>query len=302
MKNYPYLLRQNTLSEKVSRLQAESLKFLGGFTDPLPWKMHTSVKIPDLEDDQNQQPFVTDFNFDGVDDKAYNGLYHWFGLEPIGEERTSLSYSVFIPADGNQNMMYYNHTKGKEGLAGVSAMPLKVMESRKEYDWTLNKPVEFRPYIKDIAGKRRLFVISTIAAKRKDSKKFDGSSTPDVAIVDVEFRDVIWVDVKKPKQWDTSIYKQLSSVWRESEPDSQFFKEHIEEVTELEDNLTSQLTVENDTLSTIKSDSLVVEKQVFTKKEEPSAKDKIKELEAQLDSLKIKKLELEIKSMRLATD
>ncbi len=63
MKNYHYLQRQNTLSEKVSRLQAESLKFLGGFSDPLPWNMETAVKIPDLQDDQNPQPFVTDFDF-----------------------------------------------------------------------------------------------------------------------------------------------------------------------------------------------------------------------------------------------
>ncbi len=28
--------------------------------------METAVKIPDLEDDQNQQPFVTDFDFSGT--------------------------------------------------------------------------------------------------------------------------------------------------------------------------------------------------------------------------------------------
>ena len=105
MSAHPYLTRQNTLSETVSRLQAESLKFLGGFNDPLPWNMKTAVKIPDLPDDQNQQPFVTDFDFTGVTSKAYNGLYHWFGLEPIGKERTSLAYSVFIPADGTNQLL-----------------------------------------------------------------------------------------------------------------------------------------------------------------------------------------------------
>lgn len=105
MKNYPFLTKQNTLSEKVSRLQAESLKFLGGFTDPLPWKMETAVKIPDLPEDQNQQPFVTDFDFSTVDAQTYSGLYHWFGLEPIGDERTSLTYSVFVPADGRKSVV-----------------------------------------------------------------------------------------------------------------------------------------------------------------------------------------------------
>ena len=225
MKNYSYLRGQNTLSEKVSRLQAQSLMFLGGFTDPLPWNMETAVKIPDLKEDQNEQPFVTDFNFDGVDKEAYEGLYHWFGLEPVGEERTSLAFSVFVPADGTDRLWYYNHAKKKEGKAGVSAMPLKVMESKKEYDWSVNAPVEFRPYIKEIAGRKRMFVLTTIAAKRDESKKFDGSATPDLALVDVEYRDVIWIDAKHPSDWDKSIYTQLNEVWRSSEKIGHYFQE-----------------------------------------------------------------------------
>jgi len=76
MKNHPYLTKQNTLSEKVSRLQASSLKFLGGFSDPLPWNMQTAVKIPDLSKDQNEQPFVTDFNFSDTNSGAYSGLVY----------------------------------------------------------------------------------------------------------------------------------------------------------------------------------------------------------------------------------
>lgn len=216
-KDHPFLTRQNTLSEKVSRLQAQSLQFLGGFTDPLPWNKETAVKIPNLEDDQNQQPFVTDFDFSGMQTSAYDGLYHWFGLEPIGEERTSLSFSVMIPADGTDKLYYYNHAAKKEGLAGVSAMPLKVIESRKEYDWNVNKPVEFRPFIKNIAGKKRLFVLGTIAAKRDDSDKFDGAATPDLALIDAEYRDVIWIDAKRPSQWENTIIDQLGETWKASE-------------------------------------------------------------------------------------
>jgi hypothetical protein len=217
IQNHPFLTRQNTLNEQVSRLQAQSLQFLGGFTDPLPWNMETAVKIPDLADDQNQQPFVTDFNFSGMQTEAYSGLYHWFGLEPIGEERTSLAFSVLIPADGTDALYYYDHARKKEGLAGVSAMPLKVVESRKEYDWSVNKPVEFRPFVKEIAGRKRLFVLSTIAAKRDDSKKFDGAATPDLALIDLEYRDVIWVDAKHPSQWETTILNQLGETWKASE-------------------------------------------------------------------------------------
>ena len=214
---YPFLTRQNTLNEEVSRLQAQSLQFLGGFTDPLPWNMETAVKIPDLEDDQNQQPFVTDFDFSGMNTDAYNGLYHWFGLEPIGEERTSLAFSVLIPADGTHTFYYYNHAAKKEGMAGVSAMPLKVIESKKEYDWSVNKPVEFRPFIKNIAGRKRLFVLSTVAATRDESKKFDGAATPDLALIDLEYRDVIWVDAKHPSEWESTILKQLGETWKASE-------------------------------------------------------------------------------------
>jgi hypothetical protein len=214
---HPFLTRQNTLSENVSRMQAQSLQFLGGFTDPLPWNMETAVKIPDLKDDENQQPFVTDFNFNGMNIGAENGFYHWFGLEPIGEERTSLAFSVFVPADGTDKLYYYNHAAKKEGLAGVSAMPLKVIESRKEYDWSVNKPVEFRPFIKKIGSRKRLFMLSTVAAVRDDSKKFDGAATPDLALIDTEYRDVIWVDAKHPSQWESQILQQMRETWKTSE-------------------------------------------------------------------------------------
>ena len=289
IKNYPFLQKQNILSENISRLQAESLMFLGGFTDPLPWNMHTSVKIPDLSDDQNQQPFITDFNFKDVDKKAYTGLYHWFGLEPIGEKRTSLSYSVFIPSDGSNHMMYYNHVSHKDGFAGVSAMPLKVMESKKNYDWNLNKPVEFRPYIKDIAGKRRMFVLSTIAAKRKNSRKFDGSATPDLALVDMNYRDVIWVDVKQPEQWNNTILEQLGEVWKNSEPDNDYFKLHPN-TTLLKDALVKD-SVSVDSLNVKKLNLNNVSKQNDLKKQ-------IQLLEAKRDSLKILKLQREIDSLK----
>jgi len=233
MKNYAFLTRQNTLSEKVSRLQAESLKFLGGFSDPLPWNMKTAVKIPDLADDQNQQPFVTDFNFSDTKTGAYSGLYHWFGLEPVGDERTSLTFSVFIPADGSNALYFYDHASKKEGYAGVSAMPLKVIESRKEYDWSVNKPVEFRPYIKKIAGRKRLFFLSTISAIKKENAQFDGAATPDLALIDAEYRDVVWIDAKHPSKWNEEVYLQLNEAWRSSENQNIYFEK---EQTILEQN------------------------------------------------------------------
>ncbi|AUC81283.1 hypothetical protein [Lacinutrix sp. Bg11-31] len=285
MKNFPFLTKQNTLAEKISRLQAESLKFLGGFSDPLPWNMETAVKIPDLADDQNQQPFVTDFNFEDTKVGAYSGLYHWFGLEPVGDERTSLTFSVFVPADGTDKLYYYDHAAKKQGYAGVSAMPLKVIESRKEFDWSVNKPVEFRPYIKDIAGRRRLFFLGTIAAIREGSDAFDGSATPDLAIIDSEYRDVVWIDVKHPSGWEKEIYNQLGEAWRSSEGIGKYFVED-----------TKIIDVVGDSILDFKVDPLVVEEEVEESVESLQRKvdsiknfnksEEIKRLKRELDSLK----------------
>jgi hypothetical protein len=239
MHNFPFLTKQNTLSEKVSQLQAESLKFLGGFSDPLPWNMETAVKIPLLSDDQNQQPFVTDFDFSDVGVEGYSGLYHWFGLEPVGDERTSLTFSVFIPADGTDKLYYYDHASKKQGYAGVSAMPLKVIESRKEFDWSVNKPVEFRPYIKNIAGRKRMFFLGTVSAIREDSNNFDGSATPDLALIDSEYRDVIWIDVKHPSQWNKTVYDQLNEAWRASEKIGYYFVEETKTIDVIQSSLDS---------------------------------------------------------------
>ena len=272
MKNHPYLTKQNTLAEKVSRLQAESLKFLGGFSDPLPWNMETAVKIPDLPDDQNQQPFVTDFDFSDTDSDAYSGLYHWFGLEPVGDARTSLTFSVFIPADGTDIIYYYDHASKKQGYAGVSAMPLKVIESRKEFDWSVNKPVEFRPYIKDIAGRKRLFFLGTISAIREGSDNFDGSATPDLALIDSEYRDVVWIDVKHPSQWDKTVYNQLNEAWRASEGIGYYFAEDTKEI---------------DIAETVKDSIMAIPNDVFLKQDQDKKKtEEIERLQKQIDSLK----------------
>ena len=62
-----------------------------------------------------------------------------------------------------------------------------------------------------------MFFLGTISAVSDDTKKFDGSATPDLALIDAEYRDVIWIDVKHPSQWDLTVYKQLNEAWRSSE-------------------------------------------------------------------------------------
>lgn len=287
MRNYPFLTRQNTLAEKVSRLQAESLKFLGGFSDPLPWNMKTAVKIPDLEADQNQLPFVTDFNFEGTQIPAYNGLYHWFGLEPVGDERTSLTYSIFIPADGTDKLFYYNHAEKKQGYAGISAMPSKVRESRKEYDWTVNKAVEFRPYIKDIAGRRRLFFLGTVASVSEGTGNFDGAATPDLALIDSEYRDVVWIDVKHPSTWEKELYSQLNEAWRSSEGIGNYFVEDtkiIEATNTVNDVFRATDTINKNNSNTENTTIEALQRKVDSIKRSRENK-KIERLQRELDSL-----------------
>lgn len=109
-------------------------------------------------------------------------------------------------------------------------MPLKVKESKKEYDWTANTPVEFRPYVKEIAGRKRMFFLGTVSAISKDTKQFDGAATPDLALIDSEYRDVIWVDAKHPEDWDKLVYDQLNDAWRASENIEHYYIEDTKEI------------------------------------------------------------------------
>ena len=241
LKHYPYLVAQNILAEQVSRIQAESLKFIGGFTDPLPWNMKTAVEIPQMPAEENQQPYVTDFDFSDTNTNAINGLYHWFGLEPVGSQRSSLTFSVFVPSDGTDKLYYFDHATRKQGYAGITAMPSKVIESRKEFDWSVNRPVEFRPYIKNIAGRKRMFFLGTISAVREKGGNYDGAATPDLAIVDSEYRDVIWINEKKPSTWNKTIYEQLQEAWRSSEGIGYYYTDKsipvVENVTKPKDSV-----------------------------------------------------------------
>ena len=162
-------------------------------------------------------------------------------------------------------MYYYDHATKKEGFAGVSAMPLKVKESRKEYDWNASTPVEFRPYIKDIAGRKRMFFLGTISSiSSTDAQQFDGSATPDLVLIDSEYRDVIWIDVKHPSQWDQTVYEQLNEAWRASEGIGYFYNETPKDEDIMERQMDSLMAIPK----------------------EESNEDRIKALQRQLDSLK----------------
>ena len=155
-----FLSGQNILAYRVSRHMANSFRFQEGFFAPLPGYHRGDIRIPDLPGDMNDQPFTAYFDVDHP--KGGGKLYHYFALEPFDPERQGLNTSVFVPADGSGPILVYKHHERTGSPTGVSAIAHIVRESRKNYDWSLNRPVEHRPFIKDVAGKRRFFWLTTV--------------------------------------------------------------------------------------------------------------------------------------------
>ena len=214
---YPFLQQQNNLPYEVSRYAASSLRFQAGFCSPMPWYHKGDIRIPDLPSDENDQPFTAYFRF-GNEGSGENKLYHYFALEPYHDTKQGLNTSVFIPADGLGATRIYQHYKVNEALTGVSAIPPKVMESRKQYDWEQSRPVENRPWIRDIDGKRRFFWLTTVVTykdkKHAGERGFIAGSTPDLTLTDALYKNVVWVNPHDVSGWEGTVRSNLSVVWK----------------------------------------------------------------------------------------
>jgi hypothetical protein len=71
-----------------------------------------------------------------------------------------------------------------------------------------------------------MFFLGTVSTiSRTNAQQFDGSATPDLVLIDSEYRDVIWIDVKHPSQWDKTVYDQLNEAWRASEGIGYYYQE-----------------------------------------------------------------------------
>ena len=163
-----------------------------------------------MQGNHNDMPYV--LLFQDVDRR--DGLFHYFGLEPYDERKHGLSLSLFIPSDGREKKIYiYRHAEKKESLTGASAIATKVMESKKNYDWSKNQPVENRPYIKDVGGKRRLFWLTTVATVNEEGGL--AGSIPEIVITDAATNLPIWVDSKNQGQWLEVIREQMQFVEQE---------------------------------------------------------------------------------------
>ena len=193
--NYGYLKKQNLLSDRIATFSAESFRFQNGFMAPMPGYHKGDIRVPTMAEDQNQQPFVAYFNFDGAIKGKKGELCHYFGLEPYQEDKRALNTSIFIPSSGVDNTVYYiNHAKNRDGYTGSSSIASKVKESKKNYDWTANHPAETRPYIKVIDGKRKFYWLSTVITKvDAEGKEFIGGTIPEITLTDALTSEVFWV-------------------------------------------------------------------------------------------------------------
>lgn len=210
---YAYLRGQNLVPHRVSRYRANSFRYQNGFFAPFPGYHLGDVRIPNMPGDENDQPFTIFFRFPGGE--TPDMLYHYFALEPFHEEKQGLNTSLFIPADGAPVVYTYSHHRRNEALTGVSAIAAKVMESRKNYDWSRNRPVEHRPYIKQIAGKTRFFWNTTVVTLKDEQSQFIAGSTPDVVLTDAAHKAAVWVNALTPDLWPTQLQEELSAVWQE---------------------------------------------------------------------------------------
>ncbi|MGJ8638459.1 MAG: hypothetical protein ACSHYA_03625 [Opitutaceae bacterium] len=207
-----FLKGQNLVPERVSTFIAESFRFTHGFLSPMPGYHLGDIRVPNLPGDQNDQPFTCFFDFGD-----HSKLYQYFALEPFQADKQGLNTSLFVPADGIGPTLAYRHYDRKEALTGVSAIIAKVMESRKHYDWSQNSAAEQRPVIRDIAGKRRFFWLTTVVTRKETEGatdvEFIAGAEPDITLTDADYKSVVWVNARKPEGWSDELLEELSSVW-----------------------------------------------------------------------------------------
>lgn len=212
IKDHPFLAGQNVLPVIVSRNIANSFRFQGGFFAPLPGYHKDDIRIPDMAEDVNDQPFPGYFE---IPQAGRGALYHYFGLEPFDPTKQGLNTSLFVPADGTAKVYMFRHHDRSGSLTGVSAISAKVMESRKNYDWTRNRPVEHRPFIRQIGGRMRFFWLTTVVTLKHDDKRkeFIAGSIPDVVLTDATYNTPVWVDSLDQSSWIPQIERELSPLW-----------------------------------------------------------------------------------------
>ncbi|MBI1306878.1 MAG: hypothetical protein GC181_09745 [Bacteroidetes bacterium] len=207
---HKYLQGQNLIPPVVARNIAESFRFTNGFFAPMPGYHEGDIRIPAADDISASQPFVVFLNVEG------GKICNYFGLEPYQPEKKGLSLSLFIPGDSDSKIYFIEHRKDSHSYIGSSAVPAKIVESRKNYDWSENYPAESRPFIRNIAGETRFFWLTTIVTRAGNKGEYIGGSIPELTLTDATYGKVTWVNQDSlgiTDAWIRQLEKEMGSYW-----------------------------------------------------------------------------------------
>ncbi|MBL7939903.1 MAG: hypothetical protein JNL43_11130 [Flavobacteriales bacterium] len=212
--DHPFLRGQDVMPREVGRYIAESFRFRRGFMAPMPGYHEGDIRVPKLQEGQDPQPFVVYSELNGKAGKLYN----YFGLEPYEETKKGLSVSLFLPGDGMREVYFIDHTASGNAYLGSSAVSAKIIESRKEYDWSHSYPAETRPYIREVEGRVRLFWLSTIVTRAGDGHgRSIGGSLPEITITDAVHGNVTWIPKEllgSPDRWMEVVAEEMKRFWQ----------------------------------------------------------------------------------------
>jgi hypothetical protein len=178
IKEFPYLRGQNNLPYQASTYIGESFKFRKGILAPTGLMGHDGeVRIPNAEGRGETRAIATYFE---ATPETPGMIYHYFGLEPYGKDRTGLAVELLIPGDGTPVVYAIDNEKNGRALKGVSNVPEFIRNSvtteKVQVDWNTSAPVEHRPWVKMIDGKVRRFWMSTIVTYKPTEPSENGKA------------------------------------------------------------------------------------------------------------------------------
>ena len=236
VRNHSYLVGQNIVPYEVTRFMAASTRFRAGLFAPMPWRREGDVRIADLPDDVNQQPFTLHFNVRHKGALVAGKLYQHVSLEPEADDKQALATALLVPADWIGPSYLYWYYGRDTSCTGVTAIGGYVQSSKRDYIWgsakseargiIVSRAFEHRPYMRDIADAqgtirtRQMWLSTVMSLDKSDLTKFPlGRLTgaPEIAITDCHHPDkTVWVK-GDPDQWPAQIKAKLGSVWANDE-------------------------------------------------------------------------------------
>jgi hypothetical protein len=215
---HAFLRGQNIVPYDASRFVAESNRFQAGFLGPTHVSRQGDIRIADVVEDLNLQPYVI---FARAKEGDPGKLYQWFGLQPYDTSKCGLSISFLVPADGIGPSYRYNHAAHKESPIGPSCVADRVRAKQSDTYWANRRPAEAIPYVHDIAdadgniAPRLTFktvIVTQKVKKEGDPPQFIPGTPPEIWIVDAYREHPVPVGGDHSK-WDEKLREELGSKW-----------------------------------------------------------------------------------------